>query len=322
MKKLLLVIVMQVVCFAAFCQNPRWTEFGTRIPACTNLDVRWNTPTNFGVGSNLPTNAWPSTLGIYRLTPFHFSPATISNLLNICSLQPSDQFENGDDEIAFKNGQRFLTISLSAGTVDYVAPEPHYGPSNLAKDVPQMREMPGLITNFLQAVGINPSEIEKDANGNPNFKLWEPNTEFYVGDSIITNIAFRAAVLNRSVERANVVGNAGRCRLEIGEHKKVCKIELSWPQLERVKTEQTLKPEEIVQMFRRGKALQGFLPTNFGEFDWTRVKSVTINQAWPAYFAGSTNTLYPFLSLWATVETDHGSVNIEIDTPIIDEAGI
>jgi hypothetical protein len=320
MEKVILFISLQLFCLTGFCQNPRWTEFGTRIPALPDLEVRWNTPTNSGVGSNLPTNSWPASMGIYRLTPRHFSPEIISNLMVKCSLVTTNKVKQSEDTLVFKNGARVLTITYSSGSIKYDSPERNFGPTNLAQGVPQIRDMPRLITNFLSGVGIMVPEIAKDTNGAPAFNLWQPYTWFFVDGKTITNIEAQAAVISRAVEGAKVIGQAGICRLQFGEGGLVSKIELSWPALELSKTFPTLKPDAVMQAFHQGKVVQGFLPTDFSDIDWRKVKSVTIKQAWPSYFAGTTKWLYPFLTLWATVETDHGSVDIELDCPIIDES--
>ncbi|HWY31927.1 MAG TPA: hypothetical protein VNX46_14300, partial [Candidatus Acidoferrum sp.] len=109
-------------------------------------------------------------------------------------------------------------------------------------------------------------------------------------------------------------------RVEYGEHGRIIQIHLSWPALELVKTVPTLSPAAIIQMFQQGKAVQGFVPTGFGDIDWFRVKSITIKQAWPCYFSGTTQMLYPFLAMWATVEADNGNADIELDSPIVDES--
>jgi hypothetical protein len=319
MKKVFIFLSLQTICFIAFCQNPRWAEFGTRIPAVTNLDVRWNTPTAPGIGSNVPTNAWHPTLGIYQLRGQSFSPQIISNLMAIGSFTDKDKVEQTADEMAFRKAGRTLTFTFSTGSVDYETPEKHYSPTNLALAVPSPEDIPGLVTNFLPTVGISPAELLTDTNGAPAFNLSAPYTWFYVGDQTVTNVPFRSVVLTRGIEGGQVIGGAGHCRIEYGEHGQIIQIQMSWPSLERLNSVPTLGPTAIVQAFRQGKAIQGFLPTGFADIDWFKVKSVTVNQAWPCYFAGGTRRLYPFLALWANVVTDHGSATIELDCPAVDE---
>lgn len=223
--------------------------------------------------------------------------------------------------MTFRNGARILSVSFSSGSIQYQTLEPSYGPTNLAQDVPQMSELPKLTKSFLRTVGLKFSEIEHYTNGAPNFDFWEPFTEFYLKNGPVTNIAFRAVVFRRAVDGAEVIGDAGYCQLQFGEHAKISKIDFSWPNLERYKSAATLKPQSVIQLMRDGKAHQGLLPMGLDEIDWQTVKNVTVKQAWPCYFGGNSR-LYPFLDLWTTVETSQGYVDIEIDCPIIDEANL
>jgi hypothetical protein len=322
MRKIIFFILIGMVCTTGFSENPRWKEVGTPIPARADLDVRWDAPTNSGVGSNVPTNAWPSKMFVYYIVSTKFSPKAISHLMVMCSLTEKDKSQQDTNGVVFKSsdGSRTLSISFSSGSIRYETPQPHYGPTNLAEGVPPMSQMSELTKDFLKEIDIKLSEIEKNSNGIPNFHFWEPFTEYYVKGASITNIEFRAVVFSRSVDGAQVVGDAGHCGLEFGERGKISQIHLSWPNLKRNKSSATLTPQTIMQLLREGKAHLGLLPMGFGDIDWQTVKGVIIKQAWPCYFAGNSDTLYPFLTLWTTIETGHGNVDVEIDCPIIDEA--
>lgn len=317
MKKVVFLIALQIICSSGFSENPRWKVFGTPIPARADLDVRWETPQVF-VSSNVPTNKWPTKMWIYNLEPRKFSPKIISNLALMCFFTEKDEVQQDTNGVTFKNDRRTLSISFSSGSIQYQTPEPNYSPTNLAKGVPQMSEMPKLTKFFLHAIGIKSSEIERNTNGAPNFDFWEPFTAYYLKTGAVTNIAFRAVVFRRAVDKAEVIGDAGYCQLRFGEHGKISLIDFSWPDLKRYKSASTFSPEKIVQLLHQGKAYQGLVPDNFDNIDWRTVKGVTIKQAWPCYFGGE-GKLYPFLDLWTTVETSQGNVDIEIDCPIIDE---
>lgn len=319
-------MLLQAIYLTGLSENPRWKMAETTpIPARADLNVRWETPGVF-VSSNVPTNKWPSKMWIYQLVPRKFSPRVVSKLMLMCSFTDKDRAQEDTNGVTFKSpdGLRTLAISFSSGSIRYDIPEPHYGPTNLAKGVPQMSEMPGLTQNFLQKVGIKPSEIMRNTNGMPRFSFWEPLTEYYPkdypkGGASITNIEFRAVAFRRSVEGAEVIGDAGYCKLHFGERGKISKIDFSWPDLRRYKSAPTLKPQAIMQLLRQGHARQGPVMADAGDIDWSTVKSVTIKQAWPCYFAGNSNFLYPFLALWTTVDTGHGVVEVGINCPIIDE---
>ena len=313
MKKIIIIILFLAVCQMGFSQNPRWKYIDdTPIPARADLDVRWETS----------TKVFPPKMWIYELAPRKFSPKVISNLMFMCSFTEKDKVQQDTNGVAFNSsdGLRTLAISFLSGSIHYDMPEPHFSPTNLAEGVPKMSEMPDLTKNFLQKVGIQHSEITRDTNGAPHFSFWEPFTEYYLkGGGSITNIEFRAVVFRRSVNGAEILGNPGYCELRFGEHGKISKIDFTWPDLKRYQSAPTLKPDAIIRLLHEGKARQGATLDSVGYIDWMSVKSVTIKQAWPCYFAGDSNFLYPFLALWTTVDTGHRIVEVGIDCPIIDE---
>jgi hypothetical protein len=313
MKKIILFILFQITCATGFSENPRWKEFGTPIPAHANLDVRWEAP----------TKTFPSKVWVYRLLPNRWSPEIISRLTACCSFTGEDKAEQNANGMMFRSrdGSRRLSISFSFGTIDYETAPHYYMPTNLAKDVPEMSRMPELTTNFLQSIGIRLSDIEKNTNGTPAFGFWQPLTLFFDNGATITNIGFRAVSFRRSADGLPFVGDkGGDCAIQFGEHGQISKIHLSWPNLERQKSYSTVTRKTAMKYLREGKAVQGLLPIDFGDFDWNAVKSVTIKKAWPSYYAGNSDWLYPYLALWTTVDSGHGNVDVEIDCPIIDEA--
>jgi len=321
MRKLILSILISVVSWAAFAANPRWAALKeTPIPARADLDVRWDTPANFGVGSNVPTNVWPAEVWIYRLLPRKFAPETISNLMVMCSFTEKDRVEEDANGAVFRSpdGSRSLSISCSLASVRYESPELNYGPTNLAQGVPAMADLPSLTTNFVSMIGVPFSEICKGTNGLPDFNFSEPYTWYYLTNTTVTNIPFRAVVFSRCVDGARVIGGAGHCGLKFGEHGKVALIHFSWPGLESKRSAVAFRPEKIVRLIREGKAYQGMVPSDVGYINWPTVKSVTIKQAWPCYF-GDSSTLYPFMALWTTIDTGNGSFDAGIECPIIDE---
>ena len=72
-----------------------------------------------------------------------------------------------------------------------------------------------------------------------------------------------------------------------------------------------------------GKAVQGGIPMDLPAIDWAVVKSLTVKKAELCYYAGDrlapSEWLMPLVSLWTTVDTGHGNIDVEIDCPIIDE---
>ena len=316
-KKRILILLVQCICATGLSQGLSLQTLGQPFKS-PNLLVCWDAP----------TNVLPSTVWSYRLLPRTFSARAISNLVAACGLSEDDESISNADAVVFKNADknptRFLGISSSRGAIYYQSVN-NYGPTNLAKDVPAMGEMPKLTTNFLSEFGINTADIEKRTNGTPRFRFWEPSTEYFVSNEIITNIEFRAVNFRRSVDGANVLGagTAGNGQIEFGPHGRPVGIDLTWPNLERHKSFRTVTTETIIRWIREGKAVQGGIALNLPDIDWMTAKRLTVKKAEICYYAGNHLSpslwLMPLVSLWTTVDTGNGMVNVEIDCPITDE---
>ncbi len=315
MRAALFLLLIQSVSAAGLPPNPRFTEWGTPIPARAGLKVIWNAPTN-GI---------PSVVWVYRLSPRRFSPEFISNLTYLCSFTAKDMVKQGSDGVTFRNADnsRRLDMSFSSGSIEYQTTS-HYNHTNLAEDVPDEGRMPELTTNVLQKIGISLSDIAKTTNGAPDFHFWQPLKIYYVNHSFVTNIEFRGARFQRSVDGIPFVGlgAGGDGEIDFGEHGKISKIDLSWRDLERYKAYPTIKSELMTKLIRKGDAVQGPIPINLNVIDWQAVKSVTVKKAKLCYYAGDppSDWLHPFAALWTTVDTGSGTIDVEIDCPIIDES--
>ncbi len=108
-------------------------------------------------------------------------------------------------------------------------------------------------------------------------------------------------------------------RFNVGEHGKISKLSIAWPNLKRVKLYRTVSSKDVMNFLREGDAVRGPVPENVGDIDWPGIKSVTIKRAIPSYLIENNHRLYPFLRLDASIDTGHGAVEVGIDCPIIDE---
>jgi hypothetical protein len=314
MLKFVIAALFQVILASGFAQSYSLQNLGQPFHS-TNLDVRWKAP----------TNAWPSTVWVYQLTSKPFPPQVASNLLSICGLSEKDRKSFNGQQVIYKDRDSFPDKQLGIGSssVFYITVS-HYGPTNLAVDVPGMADMPRLTTNFLTKLGIPVWEVEKSTNGGPNFHFWEPLREYYVGGKTITNVEFRAVDFRRSVDGAAVlgVGAAGDGQIEFGPRGVPVKIDISWPGLERHKSYPAATPETVINWIRSGRAVQGMLSTDSEGINWATVKILTITKAQFCYYAGDrfnhSPWLMPIASLWTTIDTGHGSIDVEIDCPLVD----
>ena len=197
----------------------------------------------------------------------------------------------------------------------------------MVKDVPSENEALRLTKKLLPQLGINLSDIEKEAHSlEPNFHVSDMGVTYFVNHKAITNTEARVVCFGRAVDGISFVsiGTGGDGEIHFGGHSHIIRMLITWRNLERYKAYPTFDPEMIVKSIRDGKAIQGMVPDSVGSIDWKMVKSVTIKKAKPCYYAGGdrfapSDWLQPYAALWASVETDHGDVDVEIDCPIINE---
>ncbi len=319
MKKLILILLFQIICETGFSENPRWKEFGFPIPAHADLDVRWNAPTN-----KIPAVVW-----VYHLLPRKLSPQIISNLMTACSFTEKDKTENGDLLIFNStDGSRQLRVSWPWGIIDYQTKH-QVSPTNLIEGVPSKKRAIKLTKAILPKLGIELSDIEKgENNSRPQFNIGFSEITFFINQKTIKNIESRNVGFRRAVDGMpffGAGGTGGDGEIEYGDHGKISRILITWRNMERENSYPTASVEMMVKSIREGKAVQGYLPSNVGDIDWPRVKSITIKKVSPCYDVGGdrfapSDWLYPFAALDTTVDTGRGMIDVEIDCPIIDEA--
>ncbi len=309
MNKVILFSLIQVFCFTAgFAQNPPWAKTGERIPARADLDVRW-----------AATNRFPQRVWTYQLLPNDFSPQVISNVMTLCSFTEKDKVEENTNGITFQNpdGSRKLSISFPAGRIHYKTTEPDYSPTNLAVGVPSLSQLPELATNVLRRLHIRFSNITGYFDTNKIEYMDPVLTIYYIGNTDITNIAYRAVLFRRKVDDIPIAREF--YGFNVGEHGKICLLSITWPNLKRIKLYRTVSQNEVVDFLRKGNAVHGPFSDNAPYVDWPSIKSVTITRAMPSYLIGNSQ-LYPFLALDAIIDTGHGDTEVAIDCPIIDES--
>jgi len=312
--KKLTILLLLSIWTAGFSQTLSF-RFGTPFRR-NDLDVRWNAP----------SNAIPARVWVYRVLPNTFSPKVVDYLV---SLGP---FTDADRKPAKANGMLFvkpallpnLFISFDLGQIRYQTADRPF--ANLAVHVPPKTELPELASRFFQTVGIKPSDIVAKSDGTPDLHFSEPSTEHYVHDTVITNVEYRATDFRRAVDGAPWVGaeTGGDGQVQFGDYGVPRRIWLSWRNLKRHKRFSTVPPKTLIEWIRGGKAVQNMLPPDAEPIDWNSIKRLTITGAKLCYYAGGpfqpSEWLMPFVALWATVDTGHGNIGVEIDCPIIDES--
>ncbi len=295
-----------------FAQNPRWRipdEMG--IPPRPDLDVQWN----------VSTNKIPPTVAVYRMSPHDFTGVPLSNVLSICGLSSVDNKARKGGPLLFEGSKPGQSLEIwKSGEIRFGTKEISYSADKLASGVPKMSELPTLATNFLEKLCIPLPQVTGYFE-NEKFNFSEPLTMFYVPTGTVTNIAFRSVRFRRAVDGIPVAGGDSGA-FDVGEKRSFRKIEIEWHNLTRVKTLPTISREKIIDVLKTGKAYQTMLSQDIVPFDWQRVKSVRINKAIPCYFSSDSNSLYPFLVLFSTVDTSAAVIDILLECPIVDESSL
>jgi hypothetical protein len=317
-KKLLSVFLFLMIGATGFSQSLSFHSLGDSFK-CSASVIHWN----------VPSNSIPSTVWVYHLEPRNFPPVASSNLIASCGFTAKDvEVSNKDIVVYLSSGKlpdRQLGISSSHGTIYYESVT-HYGPTNLAKDVPEMSQMLNLTTNFLAEFNIDCSQMNQSTGEAPHFQFWQPLREYFLKDKIVTNIEYRAVTFRRWIDGGLVLGGgtAGNGQICFGEHGKPIKIDIAWPNLKRYKSYPTVTPDTVVEWIAEGKAVHGGILMNLADIDWSTIKSLTIHEAKICYNAGSrfepSDWLMPLVSLRATVDTGQGNVDLQINCPVIDES--
>jgi len=231
-------------------------------------------------------------------------------------------------EFKSMDGTRRLRISYVMGMINYEAKIP-FSPTNLVKGLPTEQNAIVLMKNLLPKIGVNLADLDKKTNkSEPDFHVSDSEWMTFVKPITITNTEWRGVSFRRAVDGISFssIGTGGDGDIRFGDHGKIIKIDLSWRDMEREKLYLTLAPAMVIESLREGKAVQGLLMMNSRGIDWRTVKSVTVNQAWPCYYAGDriqpSDSLEPFAVLDTVVDTGYGNVRVEIDCPIIDETTV
>jgi hypothetical protein len=285
----------------------------------TNLVVRWKAA----------KKPWPPTLWIFQAGPTRFSTSVISNLMEICCFTETDKKDYGDSGMVFSqpNGSRNLRISFPEATIEYWS-TCSYEPTNLARDVPSLKQIFTLTSALLPRIGIVPSELSTTEKGKPKFVVFESPAEYNLGNTPVTNVLSRSIRFSRALDGIELYGDGGNGEVEFGDHAQITKLSLSWRKIQRTKSYPTATPQTIVEWLRKGRATYRLATRGLGTWpiDWASANQITINKAQAFYWGQvyqtkgtvpSSTTVRPFAALLATVGTGSTNIDIAIQCPIL-----
>ncbi len=317
-------ILLQILCTVAAFRPHAISASKSTDSQRSDLQVRWETL----------RNPWPSKLCTYRVEPTVFSPLVISNLMAITGYTANDMTTYGSNGMTFGSPKKAGTLGVSfpLGSIEYWTTAP-FGPTNLAENVPEEKELFRLTTNLIAQLGIGLSElVRKPKSAEPDIRYIETQTVFTYKGGFITNITSREAHFSRRlIDRVEFIGfyRGGNGVIEYGDHGKILKISISWRKVICDKALRTVTPKMIMRWMREGKVLPENMPGTDGPpiRSWAGVKRVTITSARAVCLGpggldspASPIELRPFAALEGTVYIGTTNFDVEIDCPLFEDS--
>jgi len=331
MKKIILLICLQAVWTAGYSQSLPPDMTGGISFQRTNLVVHWK-------ASKHP---WPKTMSVLSMVPTKFSPAVVSNLMALGSFTQTDKTETVQDRmhmLRFSKDRTGCSFNDTVGVWGYSTQyDFRLNPPTI--NIPTTNQLSHWAAEILPKVGIQLSEIAKDSHGKPKFGFEEYIVYSYPKHTnaadfvIITNIPYVEVAFARAVDGVKFYHFDGLGEIDFGEHGEIFRINLEWPDYERLHSYSAATPKQIIQWIREGHAKQShMLQLNGPEtvIDWSTVKSLTITNAAAYYEAEFFDWIRlerpifpsyarPFAELSGTVDTGTTNLFVVIRCPVIDE---
>jgi len=275
------------------------------------LDVVWKSP----------TNQLPATARTFKVVPFTFSHAVISNLTSWGGFAETNRVVKSDDCVKpdhntlvyQKNGNRqSLVIDPAEGLACLDNPMLSW---EIAEGVPDESRACFLATNILARLGIGTNELILE-HGMP--KAW-----FYPGETTSRGITRRSHMGVEFRRQVNgVPGTLQYVRVEFENREQITRLEINWRGLKPSKPYPVATPQQMVAWIKEGRARVQSLEGPMGA-RWIQtadIKRITIVAA-TAHYSDATRflggreeeigRLYPYAVLQADAEIsrdDHETI--------------
>jgi len=289
------------------------------------LEIEWK----------LPTNQLPSVVRTFKVIPFTFSPAIISNLVSWGGFTESNRIWFSDDgkrspnsTLVFRkaDNRQWLTIDPAAGQAHLYNPILHWA---VPEGVPDKPRAYILATNLLQKMCISTNELILE-NAQPKAWFYEGETTSYPkGGEPITRRSSMGVEFRRQLESIPCVMEF--IHFEFETHEQITQLRIEWRGLKPSKPYRLASPEQITTWIKEGRARVQSLagPMEARWMHTTDIKRIAIVGATLRYTTATrfidseekqVGRLYPYAVLQADAEIapdDHET--IWLFSPIITE---
>jgi hypothetical protein len=274
------------------------------------------------------TNQLPGSIKVWKVIPTKFSPSTVSNLLQIADLKPS-QHKRVDQDGVFagkdvrffgdRNDTRQLNLIPSQGFIVISRMDTRAQiPKELPSGVPDPKTALQLILEILEKIGVDRSELATNSDG----KIQAGYTQGEVlhkdkrTGQVVTNIDERQIFLKRQIEGIPVTGTTDGVTAHFGNEGKVGYLSVVW---RAIKLERECPVPDATDFINRIKSGRVLIPV------WAQggYKSLTITRVSLSYWENSGSEpqayIYPFAVLEAKTDQQGENSKVQLFVPFANE---
>lgn len=275
-----------------------------------------------------PTNQLPGSVKIWKVIPTKFSPGTVSNLLQLAELKPSQRKRVDQDgvfagkDVRFfgdRNDMRQLNLIPSQGFIVISRMDARaLIPKELPSGVPDPKTALHLTLEILEKIGIDRSELATNSDG--TLQAGYTQGEVLHKDKrtglMVTNIDERQIFLKRQIEGIPVTGTTDGVTAHFGNEGKVGYLSVVW---RAIKLERECPVPDAASFINRIKSGQALIPV------WAQggYKTLTITKVSFSYWESSGSEpqthIYPFAVLEAKIDQQSKNSNVQLFVPFVNE---
>jgi hypothetical protein len=316
--KLTLLILAQAMALAAFAAGPPFGGDYYKPFDGKDCEIIWDAATNQS----------PSLIKIWKVIPTKFSPSTVSNLLQIAGLKPS-QHKRVDQDGVFagkdvrffgdRNDTRQLNLIPSQGFIVISRLDTRAQiPKELPSGVPDPKTALQLTLEILEKIGISQSELATNSDG----KLQAGYTQGEVLHKdkrtglVVTNIDERQIFLKRQIEGIPVTGSTDGVTAHFGNEGKVGYLSVVWRAINPERECPVPDATGFINQIKSGRVL---IPAwAQGGYKKLTITKVSFNY-WENSGSEPQSHIYPFAVLEAKTDQPGENSNVQLFIPFADE---
>jgi len=317
MKRAILILVQAAVLAATATESPFGGDYYKPFDG-KDCEIIWDAA----------TNQLPVSVKIWKVIPRTFSPSTVSNLLQIAGLKPS-QHKRVDQGGVFagkdvrffgdRNDTHQLNLIPSQGFIVISRMDTRAQiPKELPSGVPDPKAALQLTLEILEKIGIDRSEMATNADG--KIQAGYTQGEVIHKDKrtglVVTNIDERQIFLKRQIDGIPVTGSTDGVNVHFGNEGKVGYLSIVW---RATKLERECLVPDVAGFINRIKSGQVSIPA------WApgNHKSLTITKVSFSYWENSGSEpqtyIYPFAVLEAKTDQHGDNSTVQLFVPFANQ---